>query len=259
MIVGTPRIVGKNHLLLRVRQKDIVVEAIGFNMGHLLETVQSARSDIQMVYYHTSERVERDNFHAASDQRYQRTITLECYKVYRYVRSFEVGADKTEESGRRCTRRGKLFTKLIKEITIAARGGGGDPEGNPRLRLAVNTAKAANMPLDNIQRAIQRGTGELPGVAYEEIVYEGYGPAGVALYMESVTDNRNQDRRRTPASPRQTRGKTRRGRKRCMDVFEKGHASEFPQSAISEDDLLQVVSSNQGRTICSPSDDTYTR
>jgi YebC/PmpR family DNA-binding regulatory protein len=87
--------------------------------------------------------------------------------------------------------RGKVFTKIIKEITVAARTGGGDPEANPRLRLAVSTAKANNMPADNITRAIKKGTGELEGVNYEEITYEGYGPGGVALMIESVTDNRN--------------------------------------------------------------------
>lgn len=87
--------------------------------------------------------------------------------------------------------RGKIFTKLIKEIAIAARDGGGDPAGNPRLRLAVQNAKANNMPADNIKRAIQRGTGELPGVSYEEVTYEAYGPAGIAILIECVTDNKN--------------------------------------------------------------------
>jgi len=87
--------------------------------------------------------------------------------------------------------RGRLFTRLGKEITIAARAGGGSPEGNPRLRLAIQTAKANNMPSDNIKRAIQRGTGELPGVSYEEVTYEGYGPGGVAIIVEAVTDNAN--------------------------------------------------------------------
>lgn len=87
--------------------------------------------------------------------------------------------------------KGKLFTKLIREITIAARDGGGDPAANHRLRAAVEAARAANMPSDNIQRAIKKGTGELEGVNYEEIAYEGYGPAGVALIVECVTDNRN--------------------------------------------------------------------
>jgi YebC/PmpR family DNA-binding regulatory protein len=86
-------------------------------------------------------------------------------------------------------KRGQMFTKLIREITVAAREGGGDPELNARLRLAVDTAKSANMPQDNIERAIKRGTGELEGVSYEEISYEGYAPGGVALYIEATTDN----------------------------------------------------------------------
>lgn len=87
--------------------------------------------------------------------------------------------------------RGKVFTRLIREITVAARQGGGDQGGNPRLRTAVLAAKAANMPADNIDRAIKKGTGELPGVNYEEITYEGYGPGGVAVLAEVLTDNRN--------------------------------------------------------------------
>ncbi len=86
-------------------------------------------------------------------------------------------------------KRGQVFTKVIRELTVAAREGGGDPGFNPRLRLAVDTAKAANMPQENIDRAIKRGTGELEGVTYEEVVYEGYGPGGVALYIETLTDN----------------------------------------------------------------------
>ena len=88
-------------------------------------------------------------------------------------------------------KRGKIFTKLIKEITVAARLGGGDPEANARLRTVLLASKAANMPADNIKRAIKKGTGELPGVQYEEVVYEGYGPAGVAVYVEGMTDNKN--------------------------------------------------------------------
>jgi len=86
-------------------------------------------------------------------------------------------------------RRGQMFTKLIREITVAARQGGGDADFNPRLRLAIDTAKAANMPADNIDRAVKRGTGELEGVNYEEVTYEGYGPGGVALFIETLTDN----------------------------------------------------------------------
>jgi len=88
-------------------------------------------------------------------------------------------------------KRGKIFTRLIKEITIAAKGGGGDPDGNPRLRTAILAAKAENMPAENIKRAIQRGTGELEGVSYEEVTFEGYGPGGVAVLVDVLTDNRN--------------------------------------------------------------------
>jgi YebC/PmpR family DNA-binding regulatory protein len=89
------------------------------------------------------------------------------------------------------SRRGKLFSKLIREITSAARDGGGDPTANPRLRTAIDTAKAANMPNDNIDRAVKRGTGEIPGVSYEEVTYEAYGPSGVALVIKVLTDNKN--------------------------------------------------------------------
>ncbi len=88
-------------------------------------------------------------------------------------------------------KRGKIFTKITKEITVAAKLGGGDPNGNPRLRTAVAKAKGVSMPAENIKRAIQKGTGELPGVSYEEITYEGYGPGGVAVIIEVLTDNRN--------------------------------------------------------------------
>jgi len=88
-------------------------------------------------------------------------------------------------------RRGKMFTKLIKEITVAARIGGGDPDANPRLRTAIQAAKAENMPADNIKRALQKDTGELPGATYEESIYEGYGPGGVAIMLEVATDNKN--------------------------------------------------------------------
>src|SRR2546425_328793 len=88
-------------------------------------------------------------------------------------------------------RRGALFTKLIREITIAAKQGGGDPAGNARLRTAIDAAKAENMPLDNIERAVKKGTGELEGVTYEEVTYEAYGPGGAALLIEATTDNAN--------------------------------------------------------------------
>lgn len=100
-------------------------------------------------------------------------------------------------------KRGKLFTRITKEITVAAKMGGGDPGGNPRLRSAIASAKAVSMPADTIKRAIQKGTGELPGVTYEEVVFEGYGPGGVAIMIEVMTDNRN----RTVAEIRHILGK----------------------------------------------------
>ena len=136
--------------------------------------------------------------------------------------------------------RGKVFSRLVKEITVAAKQGGGDIEANPRLRTAVSTAKTENMPSGNIQRAIQRGTGELPGVNYEEVNYEGYGPGGVAVLAQAATDNRN----RTVAEIRK--------------IFERsgGHLGDLNSVAwlfsqvghfaidagtIEEDDLLLVV------------------
>src|SRR5437879_1139135 len=88
-------------------------------------------------------------------------------------------------------KRGKIFTRIIKELTVAARGGGGDPDMNPRLRTVIADAKAANMPAENIKRAIRRGTGEEEGVQYEEVTYEGYGPGGAAMLVETLTDNKN--------------------------------------------------------------------
>jgi YebC/PmpR family DNA-binding regulatory protein len=137
-------------------------------------------------------------------------------------------------------RRGKLFTKLIKEITVAARIGGGDIDSNPRLRTAVNEAKAENMPADNIKRAIQRGTGELPGVQYEEIVYEGYGPSGVALILEVATDNRN----RTLAEIRHILSKNggNLGETGCVTwIFSKRGYIVVEKSKASEDALLELV------------------
>jgi len=93
--------------------------------------------------------------------------------------------------GAQDAKRGKVFTKLIKELTVAARLGGGDPDGNPRLRAALTAARAANMPKDNIERAVKKGTGELEGVDYTEVSYEGYGPEGVAMLIETLTDNTN--------------------------------------------------------------------
>ena len=137
-------------------------------------------------------------------------------------------------------KRGKLFTKLIKEITVAARTGGGDPDANARLRKAVSDAKAGNMPNDTIARAIRRGTGEEEGVNYEEITYEGYGPSGVAVMVDAVTDNRN----RTVAEIRHVFGKNggnlgESGSVRFM--FEKRGYIVVDKTAKSEDELLELV------------------
>ncbi len=137
-------------------------------------------------------------------------------------------------------RRGKLFTKLIKEITVAARIGGGDIDSNPRLRTAVAEAKAENMPADNIKRAIQRGTGELPGVQYEEIVYEGYGPSGVAMMLEVATDNRN----RTLAEIRHILAKHggNLGETGCVTwMFSKRGYIVVEKAKASEETLLDLV------------------
>ncbi|HZT71795.1 MAG TPA: YebC/PmpR family DNA-binding transcriptional regulator [Terriglobia bacterium] len=137
-------------------------------------------------------------------------------------------------------RRGKLFTKLIKEITVAARIGGGDPDANPRLRTAIADAKAENMPADNIKRAIQRGTGELPGAQYEEVVYEGYGPGGVALIIEVTTDNRN----RTLAEIRHILSKHggNLGETGCVTwMFNKRGYIVVEKAKASEDALLELV------------------
>lgn len=137
-------------------------------------------------------------------------------------------------------RRGKLFTKLIKEITVAARIGGGDPDSNPRLRSAVAEAKAENMPADNIKRAIQRGTGELPGVQYEEIIYEGYGPSGVAMMLDVATDNRN----RTLAEIRHilTKHGGNLGETGCVTwIFSKRGYIVVEKAKTSEEALLELV------------------
>jgi YebC/PmpR family DNA-binding regulatory protein len=137
-------------------------------------------------------------------------------------------------------KRGKIFTRLIKEITIAAKNGGGDPDSNPRLRGAIVAAKAENMPADNIKRAIQRGTGELPGATYEEFSLEGYGPGGVALLIEINTDNRN----RTVSEIRHVFQKNAGNMAEAGAVswmFHKKGDIVIPKSAAKEDDLMGIV------------------
>jgi len=136
--------------------------------------------------------------------------------------------------------RGKVFTRLIKEITIAARIGGGDEGANPRLRTAIQAAKAANMPQANIERAIKKGTGELPGVSYEDAVYEGYGPGGAALLIECFTDNKN----RTVADLRHYLAKHGGNLGESGSVawmFERQGEIVVPLGEATEDDLLMVA------------------
>jgi YebC/PmpR family DNA-binding regulatory protein len=156
--------------------------------------------------------------------------------------------------------RGRLFTRLIKEITIAARDGGGNPDGNPRLRLAIQNAKASNMPADNIKRAIQKGTGELPGVAYEEVTYEGYGPAGVAILVEVVTDNNN----RTVSEMRHVFSRNHGNLSQAGSVSwmfqKKGTIVVLPAAQrppVSEDDLLNIIL-DAGADDMQTDDDSYT-
>jgi YebC/PmpR family DNA-binding regulatory protein len=137
-------------------------------------------------------------------------------------------------------KRGKIFTRLIKEISIAAKNGGGDPDTNPRLRGAILAAKAENMPQDNIKRAIQRGTGELPGATYEEFSLEGYGPGGVAVLLDINTDNRN----RTVSEIRHAFGKNGGNMADAGAVsymFHKKGEIIIPKSAAKEDDLMAIV------------------
>ncbi|MBF0586518.1 YebC/PmpR family DNA-binding transcriptional regulator [Prosthecochloris sp. N3] len=137
-------------------------------------------------------------------------------------------------------KRGNLFTKLVREITIAAKMGGGDPAANPRLRLAVDNAKASSMPQENIQRAIKKGTGELEGVTYEEITYEGYGPGGIALIIETATDNRN----RTVADVRHiiNRHNGSLGENGSVSwMFQRKGCIEVARAEAEEDRLMEVL------------------
>lgn len=137
-------------------------------------------------------------------------------------------------------RRGKIFTKLIKEITVAARLGGGDPDANPRLRTVILKAKEANMPGDNIKRAIQKGTGELPGVHYEEVIYEGYGPGGVAVLVEVLTDNKN----RTVSEIRHIFSKHNgnMGEAGCVSwMFQTRGLISIEKNTVEEDRLMEIA------------------
>ena len=138
------------------------------------------------------------------------------------------------------SKRGKLFSKLSKELTVSAKAGGGDPSGNPRLRVAVNKAKSINMPADNIERAIKKGTGELPGVTYEEIAYEGYGPKGVAIIVEALTDNKN----RTGAEIRNTfskKGGNMAGPGSVNWIFAKRGFIMVKTDNVDEDNLMSIA------------------
>jgi YebC/PmpR family DNA-binding regulatory protein len=137
-------------------------------------------------------------------------------------------------------KKGKIFSKIVKEISVAARLGGGDPDANPRLRLAIEKAKEVNMPHDNIKRAIMKGTGELPGAAYEEVVYEGYGPGGVALYIQALTDNKN----RTVPELRHLLAKHggNMGESGCVAwLFEKSGYILIEKTVVDEDSLMSVA------------------
>ncbi len=137
-------------------------------------------------------------------------------------------------------KRGKSFTKIVKEISVAARSGGGDPDGNPRLRTAIEKAKEVNMPSDNIKKAIMKGTGELPGTTYEENVYEGYGPGGAALLIETLSDNKN----RTVSEIRLILSKNggSLGEAGCVAwMFEKKGYILVEKSKADEDTLMSLV------------------
>jgi YebC/PmpR family DNA-binding regulatory protein len=137
-------------------------------------------------------------------------------------------------------KRGKIFTKIIRELAVAARMAGGDPDANPRLRKAISDAKGVNMPADNIKRAIMKGTGELEGVTYDEISYEGYGPGGVAIFLEVLTDNRN----RTVSDLRHVFSKNggNIGESGCVAwMFNRKGYLVVEKSKASEDDLLDII------------------
>ncbi len=152
--------------------------------------------------------------------------------------------------------RGKIFTRLIKEITVAARMGGGDPEMNPRLRTAIAAAKSANMPAKNIDNAVKKGTGELPGVVYDEVIYEGYGPGGIALYINTLTDNKN----RTVAEIRHTLGKYGGNLGESGSVawmFEKKGLIRIEKASYDEEELFMIALDAGAEDIQSDDEDYY--
>lgn len=137
-------------------------------------------------------------------------------------------------------KRGQLFTKIIKEITVAAKEGGGNPDANPRLRAVISRAKEANMSSENIERAIKKGTGELPGITYEQVIYEGYGPQGVAIMVEALTDNKN----RTTAEIRNIfsrKGGNMAGQGSVSWLFSKKGYFLIDKGQITEDELFSLV------------------
>lgn len=152
-------------------------------------------------------------------------------------------------------KRGKMFTKITKEITVAARMGGGDADGNPRLRTAIEKAKGVSMPQDNIKRAIQKGTGELPGVAYEEVTYEGYGPNGVAIIVDVMTDNKN----RTVAELRHIMEKLGKGmgENGCVSwmFHKKGYL--VVAKAKADEEKLMGIALDAGAEDMQPEDDNF--
>ncbi len=137
-------------------------------------------------------------------------------------------------------RRGKMFTQIIKEITVAAKLGGGSPDGNPRLRFAIDKAKESNMPADNIKRAIMKGTGELPGTIYEDVMYEAYGAGGVAMMIEGVTDNKTRTVSEIRHILERHHGKMAASGAVSFQFHKKGIIS-IPTSTIAEDDLMSIV------------------
>lgn len=160
------------------------------------------------------------------------------------------------KKGKADAERGRVFTRLIKEITIAARGGGGDLDGNPRLRAAVAGAKAANMPARNIENAIKKGTGELPGVTYDEHTYEGYGQAGVAILVEVLTDNKN----RTTAEMRHIFSKHggNLGANGCVAwLFDPKGIITVAKGVVGEEQLFDVAIEAGAEDIDTDSDDAY--